>query len=149
MDDALITQIDQINNALEESFGPMQIEASAQTIEESILDMRKSMSASASAALMRAAEESATQEEANDDPWFQTIVRYFMTLKETRNSLKYGFLTSQTEQMMERTLSLKNTLPSMVRSRIESISENLASCMDVIPESFKANLPIESIKRFQ
>jgi hypothetical protein len=114
MDETILEKVDEINEALEESFGAMQIDPSAQTMEETLADMRRSMSANAAAMMNMMKEGNVLQKEEKDDPWFQSIATYLMTLRELRKSLR------PCEH-------IRTSISGSVRSRVESLMESLPS----------------------
>ena len=143
MEGGLLEKIDDINDAIDEAFGPMKIDSSAQTIEESLLDMRQSMSASAKAMLKDMCEE---EEEEVQDPWYQSVAKYLLSIQELREALKRS-RQDNVNAMMERTISFKNSLTPSMRSRLQSISGGLLARADSLPEMIKSRLPLETVKR--
>ena len=148
MDDTILEKIDEINEALEESFGPMQIDPTAQTMEETLSDMRRSMSANA-AAMMKMMREGGdlAQKEYKEDPWFQSIAKYLITLRESRRSIKPPPCETPRSTGDSSLVYLRNSISGSVRSRVETISGSLVSRMDSLP-SIKSKLSLENMKRF-
>jgi len=142
MEGCLLEKVDDINDAIDDAFGPMKIESTAQTIEESLLDMRQSMSASAKALL----KDYEVEEEEEPDPWYQSVAKYLLSIQELREALKRS-RQDNVNAMMERTISFKNSLPPSMRTRLESITGGLLARADSLPEMIKSRLPFETAKR--
>jgi hypothetical protein len=99
------------------------------------------MSASAQA-MIHAMEEEVEKQ----DPWFQSVFKYFLTMKEVREAIKRSRV-DRVNQLLDRTVSFKNSLPPKVRNRIESLSGNLLARADSLPDVIKTRLPLEAVKR--
>ena len=140
--DALQQKIDDLNDAMDDSaLDPMSVDASAQTIEESISEMQSSMSASAMA-LLRAQQD----EEELQNPWYQSLAQYLDTIRALREALKRT-RQEQVNSLVERTVSFKNSLPQQLRSGIETLSENILHHADSLPDVIRSRLPLDAVKR--
>lgn len=120
---------------------PMSVDATAQTIEESLKEMQSSMSASAMALL-----QARQAEEDMQNPWYQRIAQYLDNIRALREALKRS-RQEQVNQFVERTVSFKNSLPPQIRSGIETLSENLLHHADSLPEMIRSHLPLDAVKR--
>jgi hypothetical protein len=139
--DALQERIDEINDAMDDSLDPMSMDSSAQTIEESLAEMQSSMSASAQA-LLRVNH----RDEEKSDPWFQSLARYLVTIRDLKDALKRS-RQENVAHLLEKTASFSRGLPMTLRSRLESLSENLLHRADSLPDVIRSRLPMESAKR--
>jgi len=151
MTDAILEKLEEIDEVLEDEFGPMDIEASAQTIEESLADMQRSMSANAAAMMKLMTEENQrtlSPVAEKEEEWYQSVAKYMSTLKDLRAKYKFARPDQIIDLTIDRTVQIKNSLPGPVRSRIESMSGSLATRMDQLPDPIKSKMPIETIKRF-
>src|SRR5687767_13173959 len=122
MNDKILEKIDEVNDALDESFGSMDIDDTAQTMEEGLADMRRSMSANAAAMMKLMSEDStpppisSTPNEMKNDPWFQKLAKYLATMRELRITSKRSSFCSATttllvamesNRLLERSSSIK------------------------------------------
>ena len=134
-------KIQEIDEAIDDTFAPMNIDSSAQSIEDGLADMHQSMSASAQA-MLRAMKE----EEEKQDPWFQSVTKYLLAMKEVKEALKRTRMEGGA-LIMEKTRSFTSALPEGMKTKLHSFSENLLARADSLPDVIKSRLPLEAVKR--
>ena len=138
MNDYLLERIDEIDSALEESFGPMMMDSSAQTIEDSLKEMKESMAEAAHIAAH------ASIGGDKEFPWFESLLQYLLTLKGLK-IIGAGIRRNESDisirtKLLESTVYLKNSLPVSVQARIDS-------GLDYLPDSLKTRFPgLQAIK---
>jgi len=141
MDEAILHKIDEINEALEDSYG-MGIESSAQTMEESLLDMHKSMSEAVARTLESERLKEDEEEKDKEDQWFQSLEKYMSTLKQQlprRPSFRRsrGSVENFSQLMYEKSLLIRNSIVSVgIRSRFETFSMQIEAFPDTIKARF-------------
>lgn len=145
MNESLMSKIDEINDIIDESFEPMQIESTAQSIEESLADMKRSMSANAQA-MLQAMQEAQEESAEDSNPWFESVAKYMLSIKEFREVLKRS-RQENVCHLIEKTVSLKNAIAPGIRARIEVLSVSLLKRADSLPDVIKSRLPLETVRR--